>query len=1145
MKEEQGMLEKKAKYLSNIQEGYQAFVLKKCLRQNKKHCHVVPTDVHLAFLKEVLSLVAPDVNVLTLPEWDTVPYDRVSPKPDIEGERIEALCSLANQENKDVPLLVLTTPAGLIQKVPQQAFFKERLLELKEGQEIDFDVLKLFLQKNSYKSVNTVINTGEYAIRGGLVDIFPAGFDHPVRIDFFGNEVDEIKFFDEMTQRTLKKTNLILLKPMAEFALTKESIALFRTKYRTLFENVQSDFLYESVSNGVFVEGLEHYLPLFHQELTSIFEYLRGFDFSFDFQTQKAFQSKLEQIDEYYEARLEALKMPLTFQERAYNPIPKEEMFLTKEEVEEALLKSRFSLFSPFMVPNAEDLKSKRGKTFVDVRLKDPAHVFDEVAEFVKKKQKNVIFTASSFGSAQRLSGLLRDKGIHLYEAENFKDALKKAPSILVAPFENGFEAKDFLLLTETDILGERIIRKPKKQKQANFITDISALNVGDLVVHQKHGVGRFEGLKALNVNNVVHDCLELLYEGGDKLFIPVENLETLSKYGSEGVALDHLGSQSFITRKNKVKKDLLVMAEKLIATASLRELDSQEKILAPHGAYQEFCARFPYVETEDQTRTIQEIEADLASGKPMDRLVCGDVGFGKTEVALRAAFLCAMAGKQVALIVPTTLLALQHFNTFQERFKGFPIRIGSLSRLVTGQKAKQVHKELETGILDIVIGTHALLSKGQKFKNLGLVIVDEEQHFGVTHKERLKELKKGVHVLTLTATPIPRTLQLSLSGVRSLSVIATPPVDRLAVKTFVTPFDGVIIKEAILREYFRGGQVFYVCPRISDMPEIYQTLSKLLPEIKIVKAHGQMPAKELEKIMSDFAAHKYDVLLATSIVESGLDIKAVNTIIIHKADMFGLAALYQMRGRVGRGKLRAYAYLVTSAFKKLSAMAEKRLTVMQNLDSLGAGFTLASHDLDIRGAGNLLGDEQSGHIKEVGIALYQKMLYEAIQNLKENKKEVMEEDFSPQISMGFPVIIPQNYVAELDLRMELYHRASLIEDLDEIDSFSAEIMDRFGAYPVEVENLFATLKLKVLAKKANIERLDVGPKGAVILFYQNIFPNPAGLIQYIQSQMGTIQIKPDQKLVVMRPWGEAKARLEGVHKMLVKLAEIAGQKES
>lgn len=1127
-------------HLSNIQDGYQAFVIKKLLRQNQKHCHVVPSDVHMAFIKEVLTLVAPDVTVLTFPEWDTVPYDRVSPKSDIEGERIDTLSYLALQ--KEEPCLILTTPAGLIQKVPEASFFKERIITLSEENELDFDFLKSFLQKNSYKQVNTVINTGEYAIRGGLVDIFPAGAVHPVRIDFFGNEIDEIKFFDEMTQRTLKKTNEITLKPMAEFSLTKESIALFRTKYRTLFENVQADFLYESVSDGVMVSGLEHYLPLFHEKLASLFDYLKGFSFSFDFQTSKSLESKLDQIDEYYEARVEALKQGLSFQEKPYNPVPKEEMFLSAEEVNTFLHKNAFFQFYPFSLPNAVDQKSKKGKDFVDIRLKDPAHLFDEVVTFLQGVEKKVIFTASSFGSAQRLSGLLRDKGFALYEAETFKDALKKAPSVLVAPFENGFEAKDFLLITETDILGERIIRKPKKQKQANFITDISALNVGDLVVHQTHGVGRFEGLRALTINNAVHDCLELVYDGGDKLFIPVENLETLSKYGSEGVALDHLGSQSFITRKNKVKKDLLAMAEKLIATASLREVDQQEKILAPHGMYQEFCARFPYVETEDQTRTIQEIEADLSSGKPMDRLVCGDVGFGKTEVALRAAFLCAMAGKQVALVVPTTLLALQHFNTFKERFNGFPIRVGSLSRLVTGQKAKQVHKELETGILDIVIGTHALLSKSIKFKNLGLVIVDEEQHFGVTHKERLKELKKGVHVLTLTATPIPRTLQLSLSGVRSLSVIATPPVDRLAVKTFVTPFDAVIIKEAILREYFRGGQVFYVCPRISDMPEIYQTLTKLLPDIKIIKAHGQMPAKELEQIMADFANHKYDVLLATSIVESGLDIRAVNTIIIHKADMFGLAALYQMRGRVGRGKLRAYAYLVTPPFKKLSSMAEKRLTVMQNLDSLGAGFTLASHDLDIRGAGNLLGDEQSGHIKEVGIALYQKMLYDAIKGLKENKKEEMEDDFSPQISMGFPVIIPENYVAELDLRMELYHRASLIEEADEIDSFAAEMVDRFGPYPEAVENLFATLKLKVMAKRAHIERLDVGPKGAVITFYQNVFPNPAGLISYIQSQMGTIQIKPDQKLVVMRPWGDAKARLQGVQKMLVKLAEIASE---
>lgn len=1131
------------KVLSNIQEGYQAFVLKKCLRQNPFHCHVVASDTALDFLKEVLALVAKDVRVITFPEFDTVPYDRVSPRSDIVGERIDTLTFLANKEyEKEGKCLILTTIGALVQKVPEVCFFKDRVLALKEGDSYDFEALNDFLLNNSYKKVNTVINTGEYAIRGGLVDIFPAGSLYPVRVDFFGNEIDEMKFFDPTTQRTLKKAECITLKPMAELALNKQSIALFRTRYREVADNAGADYLYEAVSNGIFVNGLEHYLPFFHEKLGSLFDYLEGFCFSFDFQTSKALDNKLEQIADYYHARCDALTRDLPLQEERYIPVPKEEMFLTKAEVEERLNQVDFYQFSPFLVPDSQDEKTKQGFTFVEVRHKEPELLFERVASFILEQKKPVIITASSFGSAERLKGLLRDKKVALYEAEAFKDALKKAPAILVAPFENGFEAKDFILITETDILGERILRRPKKQKKVNFITDIASLNKGDLVVHQTHGVGRFEGLKALMINAVTHDCLELTYEGGDKLFIPVENLDVLSRYGSEGASLDHLGSKSFITRKERVKKDLLEMAGRLIEIASHRTISQQEKILPPHGAYQEFCARFPYVETEDQTRTIQEIEADLASGNPMDRLVCGDVGFGKTEVALRAAFLSAMAGKQVALIVPTTLLAMQHLATFQARFQGFPIRVGGLSRLVTGQKAKQVQKELETGILDIVIGTHALLSKSIRFKNLGLVIVDEEQHFGVTHKERLKELKNGVHVLTLTATPIPRTLQLALSGVRSLSVIATPPVDRLAVKTFVMPFDPVIIKEAILREYLRGGQVFYVCPRISDMPEIRQMLEKLIPEVKVLEAHGQMSAGNLEKIMSDFSAHKADVLLATSIVESGLDIKAVNTIIIHKADMFGLAGLYQMRGRVGRGKQRAYAYLTTKAFKRLSPMAEKRLTVMQNLDSLGAGFTLASHDLDIRGAGNLLGDEQSGHIKEVGIALYQKMLYEAIKNLKENKKEVIEDDFSPQISMGFPVIIPQSYVPELDLRMELYHRASELTDEKEVESFAVEMADRFGAIPKEVENLFSTLKLKVLAKKANIERLDVGPKGAVIKFYQDTFKNPAGLIAYVQSQMGTIQIKPDQKMVVMRPWGDIEARFQGVYKMIERLAEIANK---
>lgn len=1129
------------KELCGIQEGYQAFVLKKLMKDRRIHCHVAPGDVQLFFLKEVLEKVAPEIDVLVFPEWDTVPYDRVSPKTDIEGERIETLCKLA-QGPLEKKTLLLTTPAALLQKVPSASYFKDAVFSFKTGSVISFDLLQKFLIKSGYKKVNTVINQGEYALRGGLIDIYPAGFEHPVRVDFFDDEIDEMKLFDEMTQRTLQKIDFVSLKPMAEFDLEEESIKRFRTKYRSLFFNVSQDYLYESVSNGIFVSGLEHFLPLFHEKLVPFSEYIQEASVSFDFQTMQRTEAKEEQILEYYQARQEAPEESYLDETQRYNPVPVSEMFLSSKELLSLLEEKEFFTFSPFKEPEKEDMHSVRGKTFVDVRLQNSNEVFKEVASYIRSSSKKVIVSASSFGAGERLKGLLRDEGVELISAETIDEAFKKSPSLLVAPFETGFEAKEFILITETDILGERIIRKPKKQKSANFIADISALNKDDLVVHQTHGVGRFLGLVSLKVGEAVHDCLEILYDGGDKLFIPVENLDVLSKFGSQNTALDHLGSQSFVNRKNKVKKDLFAMAEKLIQTASLRELNQQERVLAPHGVYQEFCARFPYVETDDQLKTIQEIEQDLSLGKPMDRLVCGDVGFGKTEIALRTAFLCAYAGKQVALVVPTTLLAMQHAATFEKRFKGFPIRIAALSRLVSHQKTKLIHKEIEKGTVDIVIGTHAVLSKQIKFKNLGLVIVDEEQHFGVTHKERLKELQKGVHVLTLTATPIPRTLQLSLSGVRSLSVIATPPVDRLAVKTFVTPFDAVIVKEAILREHFRGGQTFYVCPRISDMPEIEQMLQKLLPDIKVVKAHGQMAAKELEKIMSDFKEHKYDILLATSIVESGLDMPGVNTIIIHKADMFGLSALYQMRGRVGRGKLRAYAYLITPPFKKLSTTAEKRLTVMQNLDSLGAGFTLASHDLDIRGAGNLLGDEQSGHIKEVGVALYQKMLQDAIRVLKNDELpgQMDEADFSPQISMGFSVLIPETYVNDLDVRMELYHRISEISDEKEIDSFKAELMDRFGSYPKEVANLFDTVKLKVLAKRANIERLDVGPKGASISFYQNVFPNPAGLIQYITSQMGTVQIKPDQKLTVIRPWRDPAERLKGIEAILTKISEIA-----
>ncbi|MBR4927313.1 MAG: transcription-repair coupling factor, partial [Alphaproteobacteria bacterium] len=709
----------------------------------------------------------------------------------------------------------------------------------------------------------------------------------------------------------------------------------------------------------------------------TIFDYTPDFAISVDFQIFEAFKARHEQVVEYYEARCQALKEGYGTQK--YYPIPPELFFLTPEQTQNLINERQLITFSPYVEPKQIDMKSRGGQDYASIRVQQGEDVIEAVQKDILQSLKKVVVTASTYGACERIKGLMREKGLNLNESHSWKEALKKTPSILEAPFEKGFQNDNFIVITETDIFGERIIRAPKRKKNANYITDITALNVGDLVVHTEHGIGRFDGLITLQIAGAAHDCLRVLYDGGDKLFIPVENLDVLSRYGNEGGSLDKLGSVSFSNRKERVKKDLFAMASQLIEIASQRQLNEMPKILAPHGMYQEFCARFPYTETDDQLHTIADIEDDLAKGRPMDRLVCGDVGFGKTEVAMRAAFLAAMNGEQVVMIAPTTLLARQHAQNFTERFKGFPIRIGTLSRLVSSHEAKLVKDELEKGTLDIVIGTHSLLNGNIKFKQLGLVIIDEEQHFGVKHKERLKQLKTGVHVLTLTATPIPRTLQLSLAGVRELSIIATPPVDRLAVKTFVTPFDAVIIKEAILREHFRGGQTFFVCPRISDMNEVEDILHKLVPDVKVVKAHGQMAAGQLEKIMTDFADKKYDVLLATSIIESGLDMPSVNTMIVYRADMFGLAALYQLRGRVGRGKIRAYAYLTTPPYQRLSETAQKRLNVMQSLETLGAGFTLASHDLDIRGAGNLLGQEQSGHIKEIGVALYQKMLADAV----------------------------------------------------------------------------------------------------------------------------------------------------------------------
>ena len=1128
--------------LSGVPSGYEVFALNNLIAKYSRVLYVASNDKQMIAVSNLMHQIFPKVLVLQMPAWDTVPYDRTAPSSEIIGRQIDTLIQLMNAPKQ---CLVVTTVAAWGQLLPPESFFVDSALSIHQGQSISFDTIQQFLNKNGYESRDVVMESGEYAVRGGIIDIFPAGMEEPVRLDFWGDEVDSIKAFDATTQRTISNLEAFDIKPNRLFRLDDASKTLFRSQYRELFSLDSNDPFYTAVSEGRYVQGLEHFLPLFYEKMVPLVSYCSDFTVVLDHSFDRAFTDRRTQVDEYYKARKQALQ-DKTFKTAPYYPIPTKMFFLNKEESDTLLANKMVFSFSPFQEENSKDMGAKMGHDFVDIRVQSNQDIFAAVSEFVHSYPKKVIFTVTTGGAGQRILAQLKENNLFLSEVDTWIQALKHAPSLLIAPFETGFETDEYLVITETDMFGERIIHTPKKKRAANFIADISVLNVGDLVVHPIHGIGRFDGLVPLQLDGAMHDYLCLVYAENDKLFVPVENADILSRYGAGEVALDRLGSVSFANRKERVKKDLFAMANQLLGIASARVLNHTDRLLAPHGLYQEFCARFPYTETEDQLKTIAEIETDLSKGTPMDRLVCGDVGFGKTEVAMRAAFLAVLNGKQVAMIAPTTLLARQHTQNFIERFQGFPVRIDGLSRLVSVTRAKQIKQELAEGKLDIIIGTHALLGKGVKFKNLGLVIIDEEQHFGVVHKERLKELKTGVHVLTLTATPIPRTLQLSLAGIRELSVIATPPVDRLAVKTYVMPFDSVVIKEAILREHFRGGQTFFVVPRISDMPEVAETLKTILPDIKFVEAHGQMAPSQLEKIMTDFSDKKYDILLATSIIESGLDMSSVNTIIVYRADLFGLAALYQLRGRVGRGKIKAYAYLTTPEGQSLSETAHKRLEVIDRLDSLGAGFALASYDLDIRGAGNLLGDDQSGHIREIGVSLYQKMLAEAVATLRaEQSGESIDEseELSPQISVGLPVLIPDTYIKELDVRMDIYHRLSEIKNKSEIESMRVELIDRFGMYPVETDNLFLTLELKLLAKQAHIERLDAGEKGATISFYKNTFPNPAGLISYIQSQLGTIKLRPDQKLLVMRPWGRIETRLKGVRDMIQKIAEICVQK--
>ncbi len=1135
--------------LGGAPEGFDARLLAREVARGAPVVHIARDDKRMEAMRAALAVLAPELVVLEFPAWDCLPYDRVSPNPELLARRMSTLAALS--AGLSGAFVLLTTLTAATQRIPAREVMQTASFVARVGDRVDEKQLKGFLARMGFSPVSTVAEPGDFAIRGGIIDIFPPGDGGPVRLDFFGDVLDGARRFDPVSQRTTEKLKAVEFAPMSEVILDDAAISRFRQNYRVEFGAGGSDDpLYEAVSAGRKHQGMEHWLPFFHARLETLFDYLPTASVMLDDQITPARLSRWEGIEDQYDSRHEAMTAKGRM-DSVYKPCAPGLLYLDDAAWEAAIANHRvvqFSALAQAPGPGVLDAQGRIGRSFAPERQQENISLFSALSDHIQavSKDAQVVIASWSDGARERLKGLLDDQGLKAAkEIKDFRDVPEGRGGLflMVWALESGFTAPGLVVISEQDVLGDRLVAKPRKKRKAdNFLREVDTLSVGDLVVHVEHGVGRYLGLETITALGAPHACVALEYAENAKLYLPVENIELLSRYGHEEGLLDRLGGGAWQAKKAKLKERIREIADKLMRVAAERALRHAPILDAPHSIWEAFAARFPYTETDDQLAAIADVVADLEKGSPMDRLVVGDVGFGKTEVAMRAAFVAALSGMQVAVICPTTLLARQHYRSFVERFRGFPISVRPLSRFVSAKDANQTRTMMAEGQVDIVVGTHALLAKGIRFKNLGLLVIDEEQHFGVTHKERLKEMRSEVHVLTLTATPIPRTLQLSLTGVRDLSIIATPPVDRLAIRTYVSEFDTITLREALLREHFRGGQSFYVVPRISDLHDIEDFLKTHVPEVSYVIAHGQLAAGDLDDRMNQFYDGKYDVLIATSIVESGLDIPSANTMIVHRADMFGLAQLYQIRGRVGRSKTRAYCYLTTKPRAPLTPQATKRLRLMGSLDSLGAGFNLASHDLDLRGAGNLLGDEQSGHIKEVGYELYQQMLEETIAKIKSGELQgltAVDDQWSPQINLGVPVMIPESYIPDLDIRLGLYRRLSGLATKVELEGFAAELIDRFGPIPKDVNTLMLIVRIKSMCKRAGISRIDVGAKGATVQFHNDKFANPAGLVEFMKAQGPAAKISGN-KIVLMGEMKTEAERIKGAFAIARDLAEKA-----
>lgn len=1128
-----------------------ALAISNAAHQQQKPVVVVTADAPSAYRleKEInFFLQKNESQVAILPDWETLPYDNFSPHQDIISERLSILAQMTGMKS-GIFIVALNT---LLHRVAPTHFITGHALAMKKGDVKPAEELRAQLEKAGYRNVAQVMEHGEYGIRGSILDIFPMGNKTPFRIDYFDDEIDSIRIFDPETQRSTEEVDAINLLPAREFPTTQESIELFRRQFREQFEAQNAkDSIYQQVTQGILPAGIEYYLPLFFESTATLFDYLPE---DCLLVTQGDIQGHLTKLWQDIRFRYEDRRW-----DKSHPILPPEQIYLLEDQVNGAL-----NEFPRVRVDLPEGTRAKGPIEFtsttipeirIDSKEKEPLAKLSKLLKSAQSKSQRVLFIAESAGRRESVLTLLQQGHIQPPVFKSFQAFLEASQSIGIAvgQVSHSFVTEDLLIITETELLGSRpdTRRRTETGSQQNpdaLIRNLAELRIGQPVVHIQHGVGEYQGLTTLDTGGIASEFLTLGYADNTRLFVPVSNLQMISRYSGgdqDHVQLHKLGSEQWEKSRRKAAEKVRDVAAELLDVYSQRESKPGYAFKLDEEEYQRFASGFPFTETDDQVQAIQAVLEDMQKARAMDRLVCGDVGFGKTEVAMRAAFTAVHDHKQVAVLVPTTLLAQQHFDNFRDRFADWPVRIEVLSRFRSSKQTKGVLEDLENGKVDIVIGTHKLLQNDVKFSDLGLLIVDEEHRFGVRQKEQIKRLRAEVDILTLTATPIPRTLNMAMNSIRDLSVIATPPARRLAVKTFVREYDKATVREAVLREVLRGGQVYFLHNNVETIGATAEHLQELIPEASIQIAHGQMGERELERIMSEFYHQKFNVLVCTTIIETGIDIPSANTIIMDRADNLGLAQLHQLRGRVGRSHHQAYAYLLTPHPKRMTKDAAKRLEAIAQLEDLGAGFVLATHDLEIRGAGELLGDDQSGQIESVGFSLYMEMLEEAVQSLQQGKEPSLDKmlELQTEIELRIPALIPEDYIRDVNIRLSMYKRIAGAKNKEEFDQLQIELIDRFGLLPEPAKNLFRVSELKAQALSLGIRKMDIGPQGGLVDFNPSTPVEPASIIQLIQKQPQVYGMEGATKLRIREATEDTQARIKLVQSLLDALK--VGAKES